>query len=71
MKKLILVAVGVFAMALVGCNDCEDACDKLADCFDGLDKGMCVDECEEDDDQDEIDCVMDKSCSKIMEGACN
>ncbi|MFO8071549.1 MAG: hypothetical protein R6V85_06700 [Polyangia bacterium] len=77
MKKLFVTAIAALFLAAVGCEDCEDACAKVKDCVKdeyGSDaasaaRDQCMSYCDDDDDAC-IDCIMDKSCSKILAGDC-
>ncbi len=78
MRKVLLAAAS--ALALVGAyacgNDCQDGCDKLAECFSDtpeLVSDTCVEDCEADlegenaeDTQKCLDCIVDTDCAEAF-----
>lgn len=77
MKRIMLTALALTMMVapMAGCsggddNSCSDACNKLKSCgfISGSDVDACTASCKSADaSQDDIDCIVDKSCGDILD----
>ena len=80
MKRFSLIACALFALAAAGCDDTNDANAKIQQCLEdeygvGAAEDLMVDwelTCDESDDSCRacIDCVMDRECGALLDGAC-